>query len=195
MFNKSSLINQVPTDLIVGTSTVAENEAIGKVVGTFKTTDPDLANTFIYSLVAGTGSTDNASFTIVGNQLKTNAVFDFETKNSYSVRVRTTDQGGLFYEKQLNIGINNTNELANLSQYANSVIGFSSQYTTTSWSASQALGAPNTFAYGDITTAWAPVLQNGASEFFTLGFNTPVYATGVTIRETYGNGVVSKIET
>ena len=195
MFNKSSLINQVPTDLIVGTSTVAENEAIGKVVGTFKTTDPDLANTFIYSLVAGTGSTDNASFTIVGNQLKTNAVFDFETKNSYSVRVRTTDQGGLFYEKQLNIGINNTNELANLSQYANSVIGFSSQYTTTSWSASQALGAPNTFAYGDITTAWAPVLQNGASEFLTLGFNTPVYATGVTIRETYGNGFVSKIET
>ena len=37
------------------------------------------------------GDTDNASFAIVGDELRTAAVFDFETKDTYSVRVETTD--------------------------------------------------------------------------------------------------------
>ncbi|WP_196803241.1 cadherin repeat domain-containing protein, partial [Dolichospermum circinale] len=49
-------------------------------------------------------------FTITNNQLKTNSVFNFEAKNSYSIRVKTTDQGGLSYEKQLTIGVSNVNE-------------------------------------------------------------------------------------
>jgi hypothetical protein len=81
------------------------------------------------------------------------------------------------------------------SQYASSVISFSSQYDTTSWSANQALGAPNTTTYGDNSSAWAALLANNTTpEYLTLGFTTPVYATGLTIRETYGNGFVSKVE-
>lgn len=79
-------------------------------------------------------------------------------------------------------------------QYASSVIGFSSQWSGGNWSASQALGAPNTFAYGDISTAWAPAPQNGTLEYITLGFATNVYATGATIRETYGNGFVYQVD-
>jgi Ca2+-binding RTX toxin-like protein len=97
--------NQSPTNLTLSNSNIAENLAIGTVIGNLSTTDPDTGNTFTYSLVTGTGSTDNNLFTIQNNQLKTNAVFDFETKNSYSIRVKTTDQGGLFYEKALTIGI------------------------------------------------------------------------------------------
>ena len=67
------------------------------------------------SLVTGTGSTDNALFTISGNQLQSNGIFDFETKNSYSIRVKTTDQGGLSYEKELTIGITNVDEQRSLS--------------------------------------------------------------------------------
>ncbi|MFO5468342.1 MAG: M10 family metallopeptidase C-terminal domain-containing protein, partial [Dolichospermum sp.] len=74
-------------------------------------TDPDTGNTFTYSLVTGTGATDNSLFAITNNQLKTNSVFDYETKNSYSVRVKTTDQGGLSYEKQLTIGVNDLDEI------------------------------------------------------------------------------------
>ncbi|MDB9453556.1 cadherin domain-containing protein [Dolichospermum circinale] len=88
----------------------AENQLIGTVVGNFSSTDPDTGNTFIYSLVTGEGATDNSLFTITGNQLTTNAVFDFESKNSYSIRVRTTDQDGLSFEKQLTISINNVTE-------------------------------------------------------------------------------------
>nr|MCM0589612.1 type I secretion C-terminal target domain-containing protein [Gloeotrichia echinulata DEX184] len=40
-----------------------------------------------------------------------NASPDFETKSSYNIRVRTTDEGGLTFEKALTIGINDLNEL------------------------------------------------------------------------------------
>lgn len=79
-------------------------------------------------------------------------------------------------------------------QYASSVIGFSSQYSDDAWSARQALGAPDTFAYGDIRTAWAPARINDGPEFLTLGFERPVYASGVAVRETLGNGFVTGID-
>jgi formylglycine-generating enzyme required for sulfatase activity len=75
------------------------------VVGTLSTTDPDAGNTFTYTLVAGTGDTDNALFNISGSQLRATASLDFETKSSYSVRVRAFDQGGLFTEKQFTITV------------------------------------------------------------------------------------------
>jgi uncharacterized repeat protein (TIGR01451 family) len=89
---------------------VAENEPINTVVGTLSTTDPDTGDTFTYTLVAGAGSADNASFNILGNSLRTSAVFDYETKNSYSIRVRSTDSGGLFFEQQFTVTVTNVNE-------------------------------------------------------------------------------------
>jgi hypothetical protein len=79
-------------------------------------------------------------------------------------------------------------------QYASSVIGFSSQWSATSWSAAQVLGAPNTGSYGDIVTAWAPANSNGTREYITVGFGTAVYASGATIRETDGNGFVYQVD-
>ncbi|MCX2983455.1 hypothetical protein EYC98_21560, partial [Halieaceae bacterium IMCC14734] len=81
-----------------------------------------------------------------------------------------------------------------LSQYATTVLDFSSETSTGNWSASQALGAPNTNSYGDITTAWAPSPRNGSQEFITVGYATPVYANQVVIRETYGNGFVTQVD-
>ena len=114
--------NQSPTNLTLSNSNIAENLAIGTVIGNLSTTDPDTGNTFTYSLVTGTGSTDNALFTIQNNQLKTNAAFDFETKNSYSIRVKTTDQGGLSFEKVLAISVTNINETPTNLSLSNSSI-------------------------------------------------------------------------
>ncbi|MCU1449635.1 MAG: Ig family protein, partial [Acidimicrobiales bacterium] len=102
-----------PTDVGLTPSAVFENSSIGTVVGTLSTTDPDLpGDSHAYTLVSGTGSTDNGSFQIpVGtNTLKTNGVFDFEVKSSYSIRVRTTDSTGNFFEKALTVSITNVNE-------------------------------------------------------------------------------------
>ena len=98
--------NSAPTDIALSSTAVNQNQPIGTVVGTFSSTDPDAGDTFTYSLVAGAGSTDNASFSISGNQLRTAAVFDFATKSSYSIRVRSTDSGSLFFDKEFTITVN-----------------------------------------------------------------------------------------
>jgi hypothetical protein len=110
----SVVSNHTPTDIGLSDSSVAENQSSGTTVGTLSTTDPDAGNSFVYTLVTGTGSTDNASFSISGNELRTAAVFDYEAKSSYSIRVRTTDQGGLYFEKVFTVTITNVNEAPTL---------------------------------------------------------------------------------
>ena len=105
-----SNVNELPTNLTLSNTNIAENQPIGTVIGSFDTTDPDFNESFTYSLVSGTGDTDNSKFTIVGNQLKANPSFDFEAQNSYSIRVQTKDQGGLPYEKQFTINVTDVNE-------------------------------------------------------------------------------------
>ncbi len=94
-----------PTDITLSATTIAENAGANAVVGTFTTTDPDAGSTFTYTLVSGVGDTDNASFSIAGGQLRATTSFDFETKGSYSVLVRCTDQGGLSFEKPFTITV------------------------------------------------------------------------------------------
>ena len=124
-FALTSVSNSAPTDIALSASSIAENQPSGTQVGLFSTTDPDAGNTFTYTLVSGTGSTDNASFTIggtSGNSLLTAASFNFETKSSYSIRVKTTDQGGASFEKQFTITVSNVNEApTNLTLSASSI--------------------------------------------------------------------------
>jgi Cadherin domain len=99
-----------PTDITLSPSSVAENQPAGTTVGTFSTTDPDTGDTFTYVLVGGAGDTDNTSFAISGGTLQTAASFDFETKSSYSIRVRSTDAGALSVDKVFTISVTNVNE-------------------------------------------------------------------------------------
>jgi hypothetical protein len=99
--------NTPPSDIAISNASVAENSAVNSAVGNFSSTDLDPNDTFAYALVTGTGDTDNASFQIVGNELRTLAVFDFETKSSYSIRVKSTDAGGLTFEKAFTITVTN----------------------------------------------------------------------------------------
>jgi murein DD-endopeptidase MepM/ murein hydrolase activator NlpD len=105
--------NQPPTDITISKSAVPENQSAGTAVGFFATVDPNVDDTFTYVLVSGDGSIDNALFAITGSTLKTAGVFDFETRTSYSIRVRSTDSGGLFTEKAFTVQITNMNEAPN----------------------------------------------------------------------------------
>ncbi|MDM3851296.1 MAG: hypothetical protein PT119_15270, partial [Aphanizomenon gracile PMC627.10] len=64
VFDNTPPTNQAPTNITLNNSTIAENQAINTVVGNFTTTDPDEGNTFTYTLISGTGDTDNNVFTI-----------------------------------------------------------------------------------------------------------------------------------
>ena len=104
--------NDPPSDIALSSSSVAENEPVGTAVGTQSATDPDAGDTFTFSLVAGAGDADNASFQITGSMLRTNAVFDFETKNSFSIRIRVTDSQGATFAKAFTITITDVVENA-----------------------------------------------------------------------------------
>ncbi len=53
---------------------------------------------------------------------------------------------------------------------------------------------PDTEEYGSSPRAWSPLSQNGTLEWITVRFQTPVYASGATIRETWGNGFVYQVD-
>lgn len=63
-----------------------------------------------FSLVSGTGDTDNGLFTISGTTLSINTSPDFETQSVYSIRVRVSD-GTFLFDKVLFIIVTNVNEL------------------------------------------------------------------------------------
>ncbi|NCR25365.1 MAG: tandem-95 repeat protein [Microcystis aeruginosa LE13-04] len=104
------VVNQAPTGLILSKDTIAENSGNNFLIGTLSTLDPDVGDSHNYSLVTGQGDTDNSAFTIVGNELRIKNSADFETKSSYSIRLRTTDVGGLSYEQTFTVKISNVNE-------------------------------------------------------------------------------------
>jgi O-glycosyl hydrolase len=115
--------NEAPTDITLANAAVGENQPSGATVGALSTTDPDAGNTFTYTLVSGTGSTGNGSFSIAGGSLLTAASFDYEAQNSYSVRIRSTDQGGLFFEKAFTITVTNVNEAPSLQPVSDATVG------------------------------------------------------------------------
>jgi hypothetical protein len=98
--------NLAPTDIGLSKTNVDENVPANTVVGTFSTTDPTQGDTFTYLLVRGTGGDDNDFFEIKDNQLQIKNTPNIDTKSSYSIRVKTTDQSGASFEKVFTIGVN-----------------------------------------------------------------------------------------
>jgi ELWxxDGT repeat protein len=104
-------LSQAPIDVSLSSAAVTENQPAGALVGAFSTADPDPGDTFTYDLVSGDGDNDNDSFTIdADGDLLTAESFDYETKSSYSIRVRTSDPAGLTYEESLTIVVTDVDE-------------------------------------------------------------------------------------
>jgi gliding motility-associated-like protein len=108
-----------PTNVLFAATTLYENRASGTAAGTLSSTSDDPNATFAYSLVSGTGDTDNALFSISGNRLLTAATLDYENKTTYSVRLRSTTQYGFSLDKTFTIALSDVNELPTLAAIAN----------------------------------------------------------------------------
>lgn len=102
--------NSAPTAIMLSNSQIAENNAVGDLIGTLTSTDADSEDSFTYSLVTGTGDTDNASFTINGDQLLAAVAFDFESQNGFDIRIQTEDGNGGTFAQSLSINIDNVAE-------------------------------------------------------------------------------------
>ena len=97
--------NEAPTGIDLSSASISENVPTGTTIGTFSTSDPDAGDTFTYGFIDTGSYPDNGSFTITGNVLKSKFVFDYEAKNSYLIRVRSTDALGQYVDDSMFIYI------------------------------------------------------------------------------------------
>ena len=104
----SADIDNAPTDVSLSSSTIAENSAQGTEVGTLSTTDADAGDAFTYSIMAQDVSD---AFQIAGDKLQVGSgTVDFEATPTLPVTVRTTDSGGLTFDKALTVTVTGVNE-------------------------------------------------------------------------------------
>ena len=117
--------NVAPTDIALSNSSINENNAANETVGSLSSTDGNSTDSFSYSLVTGNGDTDNASFSIIGSELQAAEVFDFETKTSYAIRIKTDDNRGGTFEKEFIISVNDLSgatQLINIDAITNKLV-------------------------------------------------------------------------
>lgn len=104
--------NNSPTDITLSSQSIDENIPLGTVVGILETSDPDVNDNHTYSLVNQSNYPDNDGFIIDADSLKTNDLIDYESQISYSIFIRTTDNGAgeLFYEEEFIISVNDLDD-------------------------------------------------------------------------------------
>jgi hypothetical protein len=79
-------------------------------------------------------------------------------------------------------------------RWVDSVIAFSSEYGTGSWSANQVIGLTNVYpGYGDYSAAWASANSDGQREFLELHFADAAPASRVAVYETYNPGAIDTV--
>ena len=76
-----------------------KNSLVGKLLAK----DEDINDTHSFSLIDGEGSTHNQLFKIKNNELRTAAIIDGESTPIASIRLRATDNEGLFHDQTLSV--------------------------------------------------------------------------------------------
>jgi hypothetical protein len=100
-------VNEAPTALALSATAFNENIPAGSLVASLSSSDPDTSpQSFTYALVAGVGDTDNLAFFVTGDQLHITRTPDYEVKSTYGIRLKATDQGGLSFERHVQLAVN-----------------------------------------------------------------------------------------
>ena len=115
-----------PSDITFSPVSLYENRASGELAGILSSSSAQSVTTFTYTLVSGTGDTDNARFSISDDGIRTNQMLDYEAKQSYSVRIRSATQFGFSLEKVFTIQLSDVNEAPTLNAIANQMLCYTS---------------------------------------------------------------------
>ena len=101
--------NYSPTNLVLDNNSIFENRPVGSTIGTFTAIDPDANNTLTYSFIDNNNtSPQNNLFALESNgTLKTASSFDYESNNTYSIRVQVKDDHNATTEGNFSILITN----------------------------------------------------------------------------------------
>ncbi len=147
------------TDIQLSNNQINENLPIGSAVGTFTTIDPDGSGGFYYELTGA--ATGNAYFTISGNELRTNAVFNYEAISTYSISVKSWSDTDSPIVRPFTITITDANDPPVLGAIGAKSVNELASLTFTAIAAdADTLPAPDTLTYS---------LANGTSGLVPAG--------------------------
>ena len=132
--------NEAPTNITLVPSSLNENNPSNDVIGTISTDDPDLLKnpqTFTYSIEAGSDSGFNIWLDPNDGQqkLRTTNLFNYESKSSYTVILKSTDNGlngsPLSTTKTFTINVVDLDEAPTWTTAANPSLNENSQFVAT----------------------------------------------------------------
>ncbi len=189
------LFNLAPTSIALSSTQIAENLPSGAPVGTLSAVDPNAGDVITFSLPAGLG--DNSAFSIVGSELRTASIFNFEIKSAYTVSVRATDQFGAASQQSFTINVTNLAELGAPVRLGTGTVSRSVIRELTVDFDSDVIIDPNAFllqkrtlvssnvVLDTVTTSFALLtLPNGATRA-TISFSGPHTYTGGSLSDGY----------
>lgn len=210
-FLGSAATNSAPTNINLSSSSVAESASTGSVLGIFSTVDTNVGDVHTYSLVAGTGSTDNSRFFLAGNRLLIGATALLDGPSSYSVRVRSTDQNGLSFEKSFVIAVTNSAptvtaiNMAISGNEGNTLVNTGTYRDVPGDTVTLSASVGSILNHGDGTWTWSLVTTNdspstnvtitaqdedGGSSNVTFSYTVNNVAPGVTVNNATAEGTV-----
>ena len=101
-------VNDTPLNINLSNLYIDENSSNGTIIGSLSTLDPDLGDSFSYTLL----NNADGRFILNNNNLQVAAgnLLDFETNSSHQIEIQTTDTEGLFITKNFTISLNDLNE-------------------------------------------------------------------------------------
>ncbi len=177
--------NDSPTDIRLTASTVTENVTANTTIASITSVDEDGSGNHTYQLVEGEGAQDNAFFAVSGVYLQIKHSPDFETKSSYQIRLRSTDNGGLFVEKAFVITVKDMDEIPPTGSLTINFGDAQVNFTNVS------LRITYTDAYGvrlsNNGTDWTNWLQPASSMFWSLPGGDGIKTVYLQLKDAAGN--------
>ena len=89
--------NRAPTDIMLSNTNISSGQPAGTNLGDLTTMDPDAGDTHSYTIVTG-----GDKFELSGSTVKTKGVL---TVGTSTLKIKSTDNGGLSYEKDFTITV------------------------------------------------------------------------------------------
>ena len=103
-------INEAPTDIGLGGGSVAENSAIGTVVGSVTAADADVGDIVTWSLTDDAGGRFAIDFSSGQITVAAGHLLNFEANNAHTITILATDSGSLTYSESFVITVTDVNE-------------------------------------------------------------------------------------
>lgn len=172
-----------PTDIELNNTTVQEKKPIGTTVGTLAAVDTGSSQTFTYSLQSG----DTSFFTIDGNVLKTKAMFEFDTKNSYKITIRVTDEAGNTLDKEFTIQITKNHAPSGSIIVNGGQISTSSINVTLTLTATDLEGEAIEMRFSNDGITWSSWESKISTKSWTLSHGEGSKTVYMQLRDTAGN--------